>query len=181
LGREALAFAALTALAVAGRWAQPDWHFTPLAAVAACGGFYFRRLAPAVLLPIVALAISDLAVARHDNLAVMATVYLTMALPLALGRYARYASPVRQAVCCGLCGVVPATVFFLTTNFAVWAFQSAYDKTWQGLLACYAAGLPFYRAMLAGDMFYVSLLAGCWLIATWQVRDLQPARVRVRK
>jgi hypothetical protein len=181
LGRDALAFGALAALAVAGRWAQPDWHFTPLAAVTACGGFYFRRLAPAVLLPIVALAISDLAAPRHDNLAVMATVYVTMALPLALGRYARHASPVRQVICCGLCGVVPATLFFLTTNFAVWAFQSAYDKTWQGLLACYAAGLPFYRSMLAGDMCYVSLLAGCWLLATWQVRDAQPARVPVRK
>ncbi|MEN1681974.1 MAG: DUF6580 family putative transport protein, partial [Planctomycetota bacterium] len=36
----------------------------------------------------------------------------------------------------------------------------AYAKTPAGLLASYTAGLPFYRQMLLGDLFYVGVLFG---------------------
>jgi len=65
----------------------------------------------------------------------------------------------------GLCGLVPATAFFLVTNFAVWMFKSTYAASFEGLLSCYAAGLPFYRWMLAGDVFYLVVLLGCLAVA----------------
>jgi hypothetical protein len=173
-------FVALLALAVVGRWAQPAWHFTPLAAVTAWGGFTFRHWAPAALLPIAALAISDLRLPSHDHGGVMATVYAMTALPWLLGRAARGGSLKRQVACWGMCGLLPATAFFLVTNFAVWAFQSAWEPTWQGLLECYAAGIPFYRTMLAGDLCYLSLLAGCWLAANGESRKLAEAAIRLR-
>jgi hypothetical protein len=34
-----------------------------------------------------------------------------------------------------------------------------YPTTWAGLLACYAAGVPFYRTMLVGNLLFVPLVA----------------------
>jgi hypothetical protein len=50
--------------------------------------------------------------------------------------------------------------FFVITNFAVWAFGTMYPKTVSGLMTCYAAGLPFFRRGLAGDMLFTAVMFG---------------------
>jgi hypothetical protein len=58
-------------------------------------------------------------------------------------------------------GIASSTWFFLWTNFGVWAMGAGtfYPTTWAGLLACYAAGVPFYRTMLVGNLLFVPLVA----------------------
>ncbi len=159
--RDLFVFSLLLAFGVLGRWAQPAWNFTPLTAVTALGAFYFRSWLPAVLLPSAMLAISDLLLPMHDSGLVLVAVHLCALFPLVLGRVARSSEGWRQALAWGLCGFVPATAFFLVTNFAVWASKSLYEPTFAGLAHCYAMALPFYRTMLAGDVCYVSLAAAC--------------------
>src|SRR5687768_15058971 len=168
--RDLLVFSLLLAFGIAGRWLQPAWNFTPLAAVTALGAFYFRSWLPAILLPSAMLAASDLLLPAHDSLPVHLSVHAMAVVPLLLGRAARGAEGWRRAACWGACGVVPATAFFLVTNFAVWAFKSLYAPTLAGLLDCYVHGLPFYRTMLAGDICFLSLMTAC--LAAAQV--LQP-------
>jgi hypothetical protein len=163
--RELALFALLLAIGVVGRLAAPTWNFTPLAAVTVVGGFYFRNALVALLLPVSVLAVSDLMLPAHDSLPVMFSVHAMMIVPLLLGRLARRTGGWQQVASWGLCGVVPATAFYLVTNFAVWAFKSNYEPTLAGLAACYTAGLPFYRAMLAGDLFYLGLLLACFAAA----------------
>ena len=164
--RDLAVFCLLLAIGVVGRWAQPTWNFTPLAAVTALGGYcFFRQPIAAVLLPMSVLAVSDLALPAHDSWPVLASVHVMMLVPLLLGRRARSHAGWQRGASWALCGFVPATTFFLVTNFAVWAFQSTYDKTLEGLALCYTAGLPFYRSMLAGDLFYLAVLLGCLAIA----------------
>jgi hypothetical protein len=50
--------------------------------------------------------------------------------------------------------------FFVITNFAVWAFGTMYQKTLSGLMTCYAAGLPFFRRGLAGDLLFTAVMFG---------------------
>lgn len=171
--RDLLVFSLLLAFGVLGRWAQPAWNFTPLAAVTAVGAFYFRTWLPAVLLPSAMLVISDLWLPLHDSRPVVIAVHLSAVFPLLLGRVARNSEGWRQALAWGLCGFVPATAFFLVTNFAVWASKSLYEPTLGGLLDCYAKALPFYRTMLAGDMCYVALAAAC--LAAAHVMDRRMA------
>jgi hypothetical protein len=159
--RELLVFSILLAFGVFGRWAEPAWNFTPLAAVAALAGYYFRSWLPTILLPWSMLAISDAVLSPHDSAWVQVSVYLMAILPVALGRAARGREGWRKAVCWGMCGFVPATIFFLVTNFAVWATKSLYLPSLAGLAECYYRGLPFYRTMLAGDVCYVSLAVAC--------------------
>jgi len=176
--REAFVFFLLLAFGIIGRWAQPAWNFTPLAAVTAMGAYYFRGWLPAILLPATMLAISDLLLLPHDNWVVPVSVHLMAVVPLALGRAARRSDGFRCAMFWGLCGVVPATAFFFVTNFAVWASKSMYAGTAAGLLDCYVRALPFYRTMLAGDLCYVGLMAACLAAAHLidQRTALAPAR-----
>jgi hypothetical protein len=56
--------------------------------------------------------------------------------------------------------------FFLLSNFAVWAFGTMYPRTISGLTTCYAAGLPFFRRGIAGDMLFTAVMFGLPAIAT---------------
>jgi hypothetical protein len=52
--------------------------------------------------------------------------------------------------------------FFLLSNFAVWAaWGDLYPMTFSGLMACYAAGLPFFRpALMFATPIVLHALAG---------------------
>jgi hypothetical protein len=174
--RDVTVFGLLAAIGIVGRWIQPDWNFTPLMAVTLLGGYFFRSVIAAVALPILVLTISDLLLSPHDNVAVQLSIYAMMIVPLMLGRLSRGREGWSLVGIGALSGLVPATAFFVVTNFVHWAATSMYDHTWAGLLNCYTAALPFYRAMLAGDLFYLTLLVGCVALAGPKV----PALVRER-
>lgn len=156
----------LVAIGVAGRWGQPQWCFTPTAAATIFAGYYFTRLRVAALVPLAILLISDLSLPAYNSYGVMIATYGVMIVPIYFGRLLRTPATVPQNVVrWAVCGLVPATLFYLVSNFSVWAFQSDYAKTWAGLVRCYWAAAPFYRWMLAGDVFYLALLFGCAALA----------------
>ena len=50
-------------------------------------------------------------------------------------------------------------VFFLVSNFAVWAaWGDLYPMTFAGLITCYAAGLPFFRRAVEGDLLFTAAM-----------------------
>ena len=51
-------------------------------------------------------------------------------------------------------------IFFLVTNFGVWATGLMYPKTGAGLLAAYAAGLPFLLNSLLANLLFSAVLFG---------------------
>jgi len=67
-------------------------------------------------------------------------------------------------------------IFFLLSNFGVWAATGAYGVDFSGLLACYVAGLPFLLNQVMGDLFYSLILFGVAL----HVFMLKPGKVAVR-
>jgi hypothetical protein len=179
---DVLVFFLLVAIGVVGRWGQPDWCITPTAAVAIFAGFFFRRFEAAVFVPLAVMAVSDLALPAYNNQGVMVTVHLALMLPVLLGLlFKTQSSKLVTSLKLAVCGVVPATLFFLLSNWAVWQFQSDYEPTLAGLGACYAAALPFYRAMLAGDFFYMAVIFGCYAVAMTYLRRplLPPAAARI--
>jgi hypothetical protein len=179
--QDLLVFALLVAIGVAGRLGQPEWEVTPTAAAAIFAGLYFSRVAIALLVPISILAISDLILPAYDNWPVMFATYVVMVVPVWFGRLqrgerSRWLAVVRWP----LFALLPATIFYIVTNFAVWAFQSNYEKSLAGLGQCYLAAVPFYRWMLGGDVFYLAVLLTCLVLAgAMQPRRLAPANVTV--
>jgi hypothetical protein len=147
----------------AAAWRVMNWHYglapnleavTASALVAAA--FLTRRWA--VIVPIAIMAVSD-AVIGNTMIALFtwSAFGLIGGAGLALRRLRRRPGAlVLTATGFGLAGSV---FFFLYTNFGVWLLDDGamYAKTWQGLMQCYAMGLPFYRTMLLGNLVLVPL------------------------
>ncbi len=53
-----------------------------------------------------------------------------------------------------------SVTFFLVSNFAVWAAWDMYPRTVSGLLACYDAGIPFFRHGVVGDLLFTAIMFG---------------------
>jgi len=166
----------LTALALAAaatRLVPHPWNVTPLAAVALLGGAAFGSRLAAFLVPLAALFLSDLALHLtyhpllqpswgfyRDQWVVYACSLAAVAIGLLLrGR--------RTVVTVASASLASSLLFFLVTNFAVWAYGSGvtYPKTAAGLVLCYEMALPFFGNSLAGDFFYSALLFGALAVA----------------
>jgi hypothetical protein len=140
------------------------WHVpnvSPVAASALFAGMVLRRRSLAFAVPLAALLIGD-AILGFDHWQAMAVVYAALTLPAIAGILARHLRASRV--------VVPAVlacslIFFLTTNFAVWAWSGIYGADMAGLIQCYVMGLPFLKYTIAGDLFWAAVLfGGAWLV-----------------
>lgn len=155
----AVVWVALVALGVAGRLWQPAWNVTPMAAVALAAGVVFPNPVVAAGVPLAALALSNLGLDAYDSLPMAAVVLAATVWPVLLGgMLRRTASGSRAAaVIAPLAGALASSlVFFVTTNLAFWWFTAEYPHTAEGLLACFAAALPFYRWMPVGDVAWTA-------------------------
>lgn len=131
-------------------------NFAPVAAISLFSGFYFRRYF--ILIPIFIMLVSDLFIGFYD-LRLMAVVYLSFLLISLIGILMRKNKSVLMLVGCSLAGSI---LFFILTNFAVWALGQWYPHDFNGLVQCYAMALPFFKNTLAGDLFYSSVIFGCF-------------------
>lgn len=130
-------------------------NVTPLAAIALLGGAAFRKKWLAFLIPMAALLLSDMYLGFHEY---MIPVYVSFVLIVCIGLLVRKISILTVF----FASIGASTLFFLITNFSVWAGSTFYPQTFAGLISCYAAGLPFYYAGLAGDLFYSGLVFGAY-------------------
>ena len=62
-------------------------------------------------------------------------------------------------------GLAASILFFVVTNFGVWALDSLYPRTLEGLVICYVAAIPFFANTLAGTLFYTAVLFGGFALA----------------
>ena len=149
---------ALIALCVVARLLPHPPNFAPLAAVALVGCLFFARQWQVGLVVVLGMGIGDLLLGFYD-IGVMLTVYASLLMPLAARRFIGR-SPTALRI--GAAAVGAGIGFYLTTNAAVWFFGSSYPPTAEGLLASYAAGLPFLKWTLAGNLFWSAVLFGAF-------------------
>jgi hypothetical protein len=148
------------------------------------GGAHYGRRAAAFLMPLAALLLSDLAIEilfraglyphRGFYGAGMLVVYGAFTLVSLLGLLLRERRGSAPAVAAG--ALAASFLFFLVTNFAVWAWDGMYPPTASGLAACYTAALPFYGGTLLGDLFYTAVLFGAFALAERRVAVFAEAR-----
>jgi Family of unknown function (DUF6580) len=55
-------------------------------------------------------------------------------------------------------------VFFVVTNFAVWASGAQYPLTLEGLETCYTLAIPFFQNAVLGDFAFATILFGSWAL-----------------
>ena len=134
-------------------------NFTPIGAMALFSGAYLGRRWLAFAAPLGAMLISDAVLGFYSGFWV---TYLAIGLVVLIGWLAlSRVSPLRV----GLAAVASSVTFFLVSNFGTWALGGMYPHTSAGLAACYVAAIPFFRWMVAGDIFYMVVLLGCLAIS----------------
>jgi hypothetical protein len=166
-------------LAAVSRLLPHPANVTPLAAVALFGGATFERRWAALLVPLAALLLSDLLLQvtylagwqpRWGFYQGQWVVYACFVLTASLGFLIRHR---RNALAITLATVAGSLVFFLVTNFAVWAGGLMYPKTGPGLWLCYTMALPFLRNSLVGDIACSLLMFGALALAEARIPRLR--------
>jgi hypothetical protein len=145
-------------------------NVSPVEAIALFGGAHFARKATALWIPLLAMFVSDIALglvnggvyADYFLGAGFWLVYPCIALSTVLGFALRGRASAWRV---GGYSLVGSLLFFLATNFGVWAGSGMYPRNGAGLAAAYAAGLPFFQNTVAGTLFYGAALFGgfAWL------------------
>lgn len=149
--------------AAASRLIPHPPNFAPIGAMGLFGGACFASKRMAFLVPLAAMLLSDLAIGLlSGDLSLglhrlIPVVYGSFALIICLGFWLRQR---RKAVPIAGAAVASSVLFFVLTNFGVWALGSWYPKTWDGLVACYVAAIPFFHNTLLGDAVYATVLFG---------------------
>ncbi|MGY0560099.1 DUF6580 family putative transport protein [Luteimonas sp. A277] len=146
---------------------QPP-NFSPVIAIALFAGAYFAGRRWAMLVPLAAMLVSDLALAATNG-----GIYLQhMTSPVALSVYACIL--LSTLVGFGLRGkvssvrvlggsVAGSVLFFAVTNFMVWTTATTvpgHAHCVAGLAPCYAAAIPFFHWTLLGTLFWSAVLFG---------------------
>ncbi len=143
--------------AVAVRFLPHPWMFTPVAASL----LFFGARGPRrqLWIAFLALAASDVVLTKlvysypfsWDHF----VTWAWYAAVLAIGVGLRQNAKALRLVAASLSSSVS---FFLLSNFAVWACWNMYPKSASGLMLSYAAGLPFFRNAVVGDLFFTAVM-----------------------
>jgi len=159
------------ALAVASRLlilGGTDWaNFSPIASMALFAGIYFNQKIQAISWTILAVWLSNLIL----NNFLYADYYPSFSFGfdgVHMGIFALIAflgSTLNQKKITYLnfisTNLVSGLGFFLLSNFAVWISSDVtYAKSIQGLITCYAAGIPFLKNTLASQFIFSAIFLG---------------------
>lgn len=166
-----LIFISLSILIVAfSRLLPHPLNVTPIAAIALFGGAMFNNRTLAFAVPLAAMLVSDIFLGFHNT---MLSVYTAFALTVLIGFAVKNEkSPVKLAIA----SISGSVLFFMITNFAVWFGDVYYTQDVNGLLTCYAAGVPFFRNSLLGDLFFNAVLFGGYHVVSAKFPKLTAAQ-----
>ena len=146
--------------AIAARLLPHVPNFAPVGALALWAGMYMPKKYSFAGLFAVVLA-SDILIGFYE-LKIMAVVYVSYALIILMGQFLKK-QEVPLAPLLGTLG--SAILFYVTTNFAVWAFGTYYPHTWAGIVECYLMAVPFFRTTLQSDIVYGVVFFGVYEVA----------------
>ena len=158
-------------LAAVSRLLPHPPNVAPITAMALFGAATLTDKRVAFLTPLLALFVSDLCIETLHRMGLMTTwgiysgmwvTYTAFLLITGMGfllRQHRSLSTIAAATFAG------SVIFFLVSNFGVWACWNLYPHTLEGLLTCYTAAIPFFRNTLLGDAVYSTVLFGGFAVA----------------
>jgi hypothetical protein len=177
-----LVLAALIFVAALSRLLPHPPNFSPVEAIALFGGAYFASRAWALAVPLLALLASDLVMGAVVGASYASyiggisfwSVYACIALSTLLGFGLRGRVGGARVLGYSLAGSV---LFFLVTNFGAWLGSPIYPQSGAGLVAAYAAGIPFFQWTVLGTLAYAAILFGGFALLRRQLPALRAQTV----
>jgi hypothetical protein len=132
-------------------------NFAPITAMALFGGVYLNKK-QAFTLPIIAMILSDFVIG-FDSLPMRLSVYGSFLLAVLIGFWVKNHKNAKKII---IASLFSSILFFVITNYAVWAFGTMYPKSISGLMDCYLMAIPFFRNTILGDLFYSGAFFGSY-------------------
>ena len=151
--------AILTSIAIASRFILIDWpNFKPIAAIALFLGFYCQDRRIAVLTILAVMLITDCFFGFYSTVLMM-SVYSSIAIACGLGYFLnRWLRKSRSIIVrlgsVASAALVASVVFYLVTNITVALVSPWYPNSLDGVVASLAAGIPFFKYTLAGNVLF---------------------------
>lgn len=155
-------------------------NFAPIGAMALFGAAYFSRRHLALAIPIISMWLSDLVLNNvvygqyfdhfewfYDGFYWTYGAFIIIGL---IGFVTLKRTKTHNLI---LASLLASIVFFLLSNFGVWASTTMYPKDFGGLMACYTAGLPFIKNTILGDFVYTGVLFGAFEFAQYKIPALK--------
>ena len=125
-------------------------NFTPILAVGIFSGFYFKNFIKSFFIVLLAMFIGDLYLGFHNT---MFFTYTSLALAVLIGIFIKQFKFNEILVS----GFASSIMFFVITNFGVWALSGMYVKTFSGLLQSYIMAIPFFHNTLISTLVYLAV------------------------
>jgi hypothetical protein len=163
---KSIQFAALMVVVAVASRIIPHWpNFTAVVSLGLFSGLAFQSPLKGALLVLATMVGSDLAINYAMGYGAISWEYLWNYAPLMLSAVLGGSLAARPQIPQLVTGSLAATMlFFLISNFGVWVGSGMYGNGLSGLMACYAAGLPFLGNMMAGTVFYGLIFLGAYRV-----------------
>jgi hypothetical protein len=180
-----LALVLMIILAALSRLLPHPPNFSPVEAMALFGGAYFARRWLGIVMPLLAMLISDIALGlingglylEHFTSLPFLLVYACIAMSALLGFGLRGRVNGTRVVAYSLIGSV---LFFVVTNFGVWLTASSMpgsNACLAGITPCYIAAIPFFKWTVLGTLFYSAILFGGFALLRMKLPALRAQTV----
>jgi len=153
-------------------------NFAPITAMALLSGSYLKSNKwLAILIPIVALFISDIVLNNTLYRAFyaesgfiffkpyMIASFISIGIIVLIGGLIKRSKLVQLITA----SISSSVIFFTITNFSSWLELPMYPKNLVGLTESYIAGIPFFPFTLFGDLVFTLCLFGLAAIATKKI------------
>jgi hypothetical protein len=154
------------------------WNFNAIGAAALFGGIVLKDKRLAYVIPLLSLFLSDVFLQcftsihalDRNYLGQLLFVYGAFLLITWIGTLIKKVNVPTLL----LSSIGTGVIFFLISNLGTFLTTDLYPKTGAGLLACYAAGIPFYQSDnmfssfalngVMGNVFFTAVLFGAWTL-----------------
>ena len=156
-------------------------NFSPMAAIGLFGAAHFAKKWQAFFIPLIGIWISDLVINNYVYSSSSSNFvwfysgfywqYISYILIIFTGLFIfnRGISLTKTAG-----GMISSSgIFFLVSNFGVWAGGTMYPKNFGGLITCYAAGVPFIHNTIISDVLFTTVLFGTYYLLQVEYSSLK--------
>lgn len=161
-------FAVIVVMIIAAtcfRFIKMPSNFSPVTGIALFGAAYFSRKYLAILIPFLILWLSNLVLDNvfyaqwYDGFQwfTQPFVFAAFGLIVLIGFVLLKKVSLTRVIGASLTASV---LFFLVTNFGSWLGSPMYPQTFSGLMASYAAGIPFITNPGADNYFFLNTVIG---------------------
>ena len=156
-------------------------NFSPMAAIGLFGAAHFAKKWQAFFIPLIGIWVSDLVINNYVYSSSSSNIvwfysgfywqYISYILIIFAGLFIFNRGISLTKTVGGM--ISSSGIFFLVSNFGVWAGGTMYPKNFGGLITCYAAGIPFIHNTIISDVLFTTVLFGTYYLLQVEYSSLK--------